>query len=112
MTARKPRFDVRDASPVIFVVLGILIVVNAMVTVLVVRPKVVRHRQLTDLSSPQFQVVNREQRFRINARFRRRRNGSGSGHDKLGKRACGLCVLSFFANRAWLREVWRRRPQR
>jgi Tfp pilus assembly protein PilO len=57
MTARRPRFDVRDASPIIFLILGIAIVVNAMVAVFFVRPKVVRHRQLTDLSSPQFQVV-------------------------------------------------------
>jgi Tfp pilus assembly protein PilO len=57
MTARRPRFDVREASGVVFLVLGALILANAMVSVLLVRPKVVRHRQLTDLSSPQFQVV-------------------------------------------------------
>lgn len=57
MTARRPRFDVRDASGIIVSILVVLIVVNAVVTVFVVRPKVVRHRQLTDLSSPQLQVV-------------------------------------------------------
>jgi len=57
MTARRPRFDIRDASPIIFVVFGSVIVVNALVAVFLVRPKVVRHRQLTDLSSPQLQVV-------------------------------------------------------
>jgi len=57
MTARRPRFDVREASGAVFLFLGALILANAMVSVLLVRPKVVRHRQLTDLSSPQFQVV-------------------------------------------------------
>ncbi len=57
MTARKPRFDVREASGVIFLVLGALIVGNILVAVLVVRPKVAKHRQLTDLSSPQMQIV-------------------------------------------------------
>ena len=57
MTARRPRFDVREASGIIFLFLGVLILGNILVTVFVVRPKVVRHRQLTDLSSPQLQVV-------------------------------------------------------
>ncbi len=57
MTARRPRFDVREASGIGFLVFGALILANLVVTVFVVRPKVVRHRQLTDLSSPQLQVV-------------------------------------------------------
>jgi len=57
MTARRPRFDVREASGVVFLVFGVLILANVLVTVFVVRPKVVRLRQLTDLSSPQLQVV-------------------------------------------------------
>ena len=41
---------------------GALLVVNVAISVLYVRPKVVRYRQLTDLSSPQLQVVkSREQ---------------------------------------------------
>ena len=57
MTVRRPRFDVREASGTIFLLLGALLVANAAVSVLLVRPKVVRYRQLTDLSSPQLQVV-------------------------------------------------------
>ena len=57
MTARRPRFDIREASGIVFVVLGALLLANLAVSVVVVRPKVVRYRQLTDLSSPQLQVV-------------------------------------------------------
>ncbi len=57
MTARRPRFDVREASGIVFFVFGTLLLANVMVSVLLVRPKVARHRQLTDLSSPQLQVV-------------------------------------------------------
>ena len=57
MTTRRPRFDVREASGTIFLLLGTLLVANAAVSVLLVRPKVARYRQLTDLSSPQLQVV-------------------------------------------------------
>jgi len=57
MTARRPRFDVREASGIVFFVFGALILANVVVSVVVVRPKIVRHRQLTDLSSPQLQVV-------------------------------------------------------
>jgi Tfp pilus assembly protein PilO len=57
MNTRRPRFDVREASGIVFFVLGALILANAVVSVVVVRPKIVRHRQLTDLSSPQLQVV-------------------------------------------------------
>jgi Tfp pilus assembly protein PilO len=57
VTARKARFDVREASGVIFAVLGVLILVNIAVSVVVVRPKVAKYRQLTDLTSPQLQVV-------------------------------------------------------
>ena len=56
MSARR-RFDVREASGIVFLVFGLLILANVLVTVFVVRPKVIRHRQLTDLSSPQLQVV-------------------------------------------------------
>jgi len=57
MTARRLRFDVREASGTVFLLLGALILANATVSVVLVRPKVVRYRQLTDLSSPQLQVV-------------------------------------------------------
>lgn len=57
MTARRPRFDIRDASGIVFTVLGALLLANLAVSIIVVRPKVVRYRQLTDLSSPQLQVV-------------------------------------------------------
>lgn len=57
MNARKSRFDIREQSGKILLALGALIVVNAVVMVLVVRPKVVKYRQLTDLSSPQTQAV-------------------------------------------------------
>lgn len=62
MTARRPRFDIREASGIIFLVFGILILANVLVTVFFVRPKVVKHRQLTDLSSPQLQVVKVRER--------------------------------------------------
>jgi Tfp pilus assembly protein PilO len=55
--ARRPRFDIREASGVVAAVLGVMILANAAVSVFVVRPKVVHYRQLTDLTSPQVQVV-------------------------------------------------------
>jgi len=57
MTARKPRFDIRESSGKIFLLLVAALAVNAAVSVLVVRPKVVHYRQLKDESSPQRQVV-------------------------------------------------------
>lgn len=57
MKARRFRFDIREASLTIGVVLAVALVANVAVTALVVRPKVARYRQLTDLSSPQLQVV-------------------------------------------------------
>jgi hypothetical protein len=57
MTARRPRIGIREASGKILLTLLALIVANAAVSVLIVRPKVVKYRQLTDLSSPQTQVV-------------------------------------------------------
>lgn len=57
MTARRPRFDIREASVKIFVILGVLLLANAAIAVLVVRPKALRYRELTDLSSPQRQAV-------------------------------------------------------
>ena len=57
MKARRPRFDIREASGIVFIVLGALLLANVAISVVVVRPKVVRYRQLTDLSSPQLQVV-------------------------------------------------------
>ena len=62
MTARRPRFDVREASGKILLLLGALIVANAVASVLLVRPKVVRYRQLTDLSSPQLTVVKEREK--------------------------------------------------
>jgi Tfp pilus assembly protein PilO len=57
MNARRQRFDIREASGIVFVVLGALFLANVVVSVVFVRPKVVKYRQLTDLSSPQLQVV-------------------------------------------------------
>jgi Tfp pilus assembly protein PilO len=62
LTARRPRFDVREASGKIFLVLAALVLANAAVAVFVVHPKVTRYRQLTDLSSPQLQVVKTRER--------------------------------------------------
>jgi Tfp pilus assembly protein PilO len=62
LTARRPRFDVREASGKIFLVLAALVAANAAVAVFVVHPKVTRYRQLTDLSSPQLQVVKTRER--------------------------------------------------
>jgi Tfp pilus assembly protein PilO len=57
MKPRRARFDIREASGRIALVLGALLVANAAVSVLVVRPKVAEYRQLTDESSPHLQVV-------------------------------------------------------
>ena len=58
MTARRPRFDIREASGKILLALVALLLVNVAVSVLVVRPKVTRYRQLTDLTSPQHQAID------------------------------------------------------
>jgi Tfp pilus assembly protein PilO len=60
--ARRTRFDVREASGKIFLLLGALLLANAAVSVLLVRPKVLRYRQLTDLSSPQLTVVKEREK--------------------------------------------------
>jgi hypothetical protein len=60
--ARKPRFDVREASGKILGVLGALLVVNAAVSVLLVRPAVERYRKLTDTSSPQVQALQKREK--------------------------------------------------
>jgi Tfp pilus assembly protein PilO len=57
MKARRSRFDVREASLTIALILVAVLVADVAVSALVVRPKVARYRQLTDLSSPQLQVV-------------------------------------------------------
>jgi Tfp pilus assembly protein PilO len=57
VTARRARFEVREASGKILILLGALLLANAAVSVLFVRPRVARYRQLTDQSSPQVQVV-------------------------------------------------------
>ncbi len=62
MTARRPRFDVREASGTILLLLAAFLVANAVVSVVLVRPKVVRYRQLTDLSSPQLTVVKEREK--------------------------------------------------
>ena len=54
---RKPRFDVREASGKILLVMAALLLANAAVAVVFVRPEVMRYRQLTDASSPQAQLV-------------------------------------------------------
>ena len=60
--ARKPRFDVREASGKILTVLGALLLVNAAVSVLVVRPAVERYRKLTDTSNPQVQALAKREK--------------------------------------------------
>ena len=63
MTAtRKPRFDIREASGKILAVLGALLLVNAAVSVLVVRPAVERYRKLTDTSNPQVQALEKREK--------------------------------------------------
>lgn len=57
MTARRPRFDVRESSGRIFLVLLAALVVNVAVSVMLVRPKLVRYAELTDQSSPQHQII-------------------------------------------------------
>ncbi len=57
MTPRPARFDVRESSGRIALVLVAMLLVNAAVSALWVRPKVARYRELTSLSSPQAQVV-------------------------------------------------------
>ncbi len=57
MSAQRARFDIREASGKILVLLGALLLANAAASVLLVHPKVARYRQLTDRSSPQVQVV-------------------------------------------------------
>ncbi len=57
MNARAARFDIREATGKILLVLGALLIANVVVSVVYVRPKVARYKQLTDESSPQIQVV-------------------------------------------------------
>jgi len=60
--AKKTRFDIREASGKIFTVLGALLVVNAAVSVLLVRPAVTKYRRLTDSSSPQVQALQKREK--------------------------------------------------
>jgi len=55
--ARRSRFDVRESSGRILLVMASLLLLNAVAAVLLVRPKVMRYRQLTDVSSPQTQML-------------------------------------------------------
>ena len=81
MTARRPRFDVRAKSGTIFLSLAGLLLANAAVSVLYVRPKAARYRQLTDLSSPQLQVVKaREQQVVQKENYR---NGMEKARDDM-----------------------------
>jgi len=57
VTAKKARFDIRASSGRIALAFGALLLANAVVLVFAVRPKVLRHRELTDASSPRIQVV-------------------------------------------------------
>lgn len=57
MNARRPRFDIREASSRIALAFGALLIANAAIFVLVVRPKVAQYAQLTDESSPHLQLV-------------------------------------------------------
>lgn len=62
MTARRARFDIREAGSRIALALGALLLVNAAVSVVVVRPRVAQYRQLTDESSPQLQIVKHREK--------------------------------------------------
>lgn len=55
--ARKARFDVREASGKILLAMAALLLANAVVAIVFVRPEVMRYRQLTDASSPQAQLL-------------------------------------------------------
>lgn len=57
MKARPSRFDVRESSGKIALLLFAALIANVAATVFLVRPKVLRYRELTDLTNPQFQVV-------------------------------------------------------
>ena len=54
---RAPRFDIREASGIILLVAAGVLVANVAATVFAVRPRVARHHQLTDTSSPQALLV-------------------------------------------------------
>jgi len=54
---RKARFDVREASGKILLVMAALLLANAAVAVAFVRPQVAKYRQLTDSSNPQTQEL-------------------------------------------------------
>ena len=54
---RKARFDVREASGKILLVMAALLLANAAVAVAFVRPLVAKYRQLTDSSNPQTQEL-------------------------------------------------------
>jgi Tfp pilus assembly protein PilO len=59
---RKKAFDIREASGRIALVLFALLAVDVAVSVLVVRPQVAKHRQLTDETGPHVQVVKERQK--------------------------------------------------
>jgi Tfp pilus assembly protein PilO len=57
LKARPSRFDVREASGKIALLLFAALIANVAATVFLVRPRVLHYRELTDLTNPQFQVV-------------------------------------------------------
>ena len=59
---RKKVFDIREASGRIALVLFALLAVDVAVSVLLVRPEVAKHRQLTDETGPHVQVVKERQK--------------------------------------------------
>jgi Tfp pilus assembly protein PilO len=62
MKPGRARFDIREASGRIALILGALLVANLAVSIFVVRPKVAAYRQLTDESGPHIQVVKEREK--------------------------------------------------
>ena len=54
---RTSRFDIREASGTIVLVVAGLLLANVALTIFAARPRVARYRQLTDTSSPQATLV-------------------------------------------------------
>ena len=54
---RAPRFDVREATGTILIVIVLLLLANVAFMIFASRPRVARYRQLTDTSSPQALLV-------------------------------------------------------
>lgn len=62
LPARKKRFDIREASGKILAAMIVLLIANVAVAVLLVHPKVLRARQLSDETSPQRREIRERER--------------------------------------------------